>query len=242
MRSSIPLVLGSAVLAPVLLAQALHVRRVTPRLPEAAGERRGEYGEGRPLRLLVLGDSAAAGVGAARQEDALAGQLVRRLAPHFRLDWRVFACSGDRTADARRKLAAEPDARGDIVVTSLGVNDVTGLRSVRAFLAAQRALVAQLRARGARLLLLSGLPPMHEFPALPQPLRWALGAQARRYDAALAAWCATQADCVHLPLGDLDDRGLMAADGFHPGPAVYAHWAQVAAGAILAHPRLAAIA
>ena len=32
------------------------------KLPEAAGERRGESGEGSPLRLLILGDSAAAGV------------------------------------------------------------------------------------------------------------------------------------------------------------------------------------
>ncbi|MFX6190184.1 hypothetical protein ABTF51_19795, partial [Acinetobacter baumannii] len=46
-------------LAPVLLAQGMHVRRRIPRLPEAAGARAGAVGEGRPLRLLIAGDSAA---------------------------------------------------------------------------------------------------------------------------------------------------------------------------------------
>jgi hypothetical protein len=34
---------------------------------------------------------------------------------------------------------------------------------------------------------LSGLPPMHRFPALPQPLRWYIGSRARDFDRALAA-------------------------------------------------------
>ncbi len=58
--------LVTAALAPLLLWQGRHVRRVTPRLPEAAGPRAGTTGHGPPLRLLVLGDSAAAGVGVAR--------------------------------------------------------------------------------------------------------------------------------------------------------------------------------
>lgn len=226
---------GSVALAPLLLAQAWHVRRVTPRLPEAEGERAGRLGEGPPLRLLILGDSAAAGVGAAHQHEALAGQLVRRLAPHFALDWQLLAATGDRTADARRRLAALPAVRADVVLTSLGVNDVTALRSANAFMAQQRALAEQLRGCGARLLLLSGLPPVHAFPALPQPLRWALGAQARRFDALLAAWCSSQPDCRHLPFGELPDRAMLASDGFHPGPPVYAFWAELATQAILAH-------
>ena len=230
------LLAGTLAFAPVLLAQALHVRRVTPRLPEADGAREGEHGNGPPLRLLILGDSAAAGVGATHQGEALSGQLVERLAPHFTVQWRLLATSGDRTRDARRRLAAAPWTP-DVVLTSLGVNDVTGLRRAAVFLAEQRALADELRALGARLLLVSGLPPMHSFPALPQPLRWALGTQARRFDAQLAAWCATHTDCRHLPLGDLSDLGMMASDGFHPGPPVYAHWAGVAAQEILAHWR-----
>lgn len=205
------------------------MRRRTPRLPEPEGERSGRCGRGPRLRLLVLGDSAAAGVGAAHQDEALCGQLVRELSPHFDLHWRLLACTGDRTRDTLRRLRAEPGLRCDLVLTSLGVNDVTALSSGRAFLAAQRELLDHLRQHGgARRILVSGLPPMGAFPALPQPLRALLGAHARRLDAALADWLATRPDAEHLPFGALPDATMMASDGFHPGPPIYALWARAA--------------
>jgi lysophospholipase L1-like esterase len=213
-------------LLPVLALQARRVRSVTPRLPEPPGEREGRRGEGSPLRLLILGDSAAAGVGAAYQDEALLGRLVGTLADLPALEWRLVARSGDTTADTLRTLRSLPDLRCDIAVTSLGVNDVTALRGTDAFLSLQRQLVAHLRdACGARLILVSGLPPMHAFPALPEPLRGFVGRHARRLDAALAAWIATQADCTHLPFGELPSSEMMASDGFHPGPPIYADWA-----------------
>jgi lysophospholipase L1-like esterase len=221
-------------LSPLLLAQALRVRQVTPRLPEPGGAREGRHGLGPALRLLIIGDSAAAGVGAASQEEALAGQLTTRLAPHFQLHWQLLAHSGDRVRDARRRLAEASALRTDVVLTSLGVNDVTALRSAGAYVDELRHLVQELRARQTRLFVVSGLPPMHSFPALPQPLRWALGTQARRFDARLAAWCGGQPDCLHLPFGELPDTSMMASDGFHPGPPIYARWADAATAAILA--------
>ena len=47
-------------LTPVLVMQALVTRSRMPRLPEAAGPREGETGSGPLLRLLIVGDSAAA--------------------------------------------------------------------------------------------------------------------------------------------------------------------------------------
>lgn len=226
-------------LLPVLALQARHVRRVTPRLPEPPGEREGRRGAGPPLRLLVLGDSAAAGVGAAHQDEALLGCLVAALADVPALEWRLVARTGDTTADALCTLQSMPDLCCDVAVTSLGVNDVTALRGAGTFLCLQQRLVAHLRERcGARLVLVSGMPPMHAFPALPEPLRGFVGRHARRLDAALAAWIATQADCRHLPFGELPAAQSMASDGFHPGPPIYLQWASNAAAIIRAacHP------
>ena len=50
--------LAKIFLGPVLLAQGLYTRRVTPKLPEAEGERQGDAGSGDVLRLLIVGDSA----------------------------------------------------------------------------------------------------------------------------------------------------------------------------------------
>ena len=57
-------------LGPLLLYQGFRVRRNILLLPEPPGERTGTAGDGPPLRLLVTGDSAAAGVGAAHQQSA----------------------------------------------------------------------------------------------------------------------------------------------------------------------------
>ncbi len=217
-------------LGPLLLVQGWRVRRVTPVLPEPAGPREGVAGEGAPLRLLVVGDSAGAGVGAALQDEALAGRIVARLRDRFRVEWRVVARTGATTASTIRHLERIAPFATDAVVTSLGVNDVTGEVGVERFLRRQGKLHALLRERfGARLILASGLPPMHHFPALPQPLRWYLGARARELDRALAGSLAGGHGAEHLPFEGEVDAARMAADGFHPGPPIYDAWGAAAA-------------
>lgn len=218
--------LATAALGPLLLLQGRHVRRVTPRLPEPPGPRAGRHGEGAPLRLLVAGDSAAAGVGAASQDEALTGQLVAALSARRALEWRLEARTGYTTADALAHLEALPADRYDVIVLSLGVNDVTSGIGRARWMARQAALADLLQARfSPRALLFTALPPMHLFPALPQPLRWYLGARAREFNAALADWLPRRPGC-HLVLPEIDpDPAHIASDGFHPGPGAYAAWA-----------------
>lgn len=130
------------------------------------------------------------------------------------------------TADAHAHLAALPAARFDVIVLSLGVNDVTSGVGRARWLARQAALADLLQARFApRALLFTALPPMHLFPALPQPLRWYLGARACDFNAALADWLPRHPG-RHLVRPEFDPDPLhMASDGFHPGPGAYAAWA-----------------
>ncbi len=229
------LALAKWTLGPVLLAQGRRVRRETPVLPEPPGPREGEAGEGPALRLLVLGDSAGAGVGAATQEEALTGRIVAALRDRFRVQWRLVARTGASTASTIRHLERLEPFVVDAVVTSLGVNDVTGDVDVARFLEFQARLHELLRSKfGARLILASGIPPMECFPALPQPLRWYLGARARELDRALAAALPDGRGAEYLALAGELDEAHMAADGFHPGPAVYAAWGAAAAACIAA--------
>ena len=220
-------------LGPLLIAQGRHVRRSTPVLPEPDGPREGASGAGPPLRLLVLGDSAGAGVGAPSQEEALTGRLVARLRERHRVEWRLIAHTGATTASTIRYLERIAPFATDVVVTSLGVNDVTGDVGVERFLRRQATLRTLLRERfGARLIVVSGLPPMHHFPALPQPLRWYLGERARELDRALASVLPDGRGAEHLPFDGDVDAANMAPDGFHPGPAVYEAWSEAAAATI----------
>lgn len=217
-------------LGPLLLAQGWRVRRVTPVLPEPPGARQGMCGDGRRLGLLVVGDSAAAGVGTAHQDEALLGNLLDQLARDRRVDWRLHARTGATTESTLASLRDAEPANCDLVITSLGVNDVTsGIGGAR-WRRQQAALRDLLRDRfAARLIINSGLPPMHGFPALPQPLRWYLGRRATAFDRVLARDVGDEPGAAFLSLRFSDDVSAMASDGFHPGPAIYAEWASRAA-------------
>lgn len=213
-------------LAPLLLAQGRFTRRVTPLLPEPVGPRRGKEGRGPALRLLIAGDSAAAGVGVASQASALSGCLVRELAPAFELTWSLVAQTGYTTADLLARLQQEPDETFDAVVLSLGVNDITHGVTLSRWLARQQALMTLLRSRfGARHILVSQVPAMDAFAALPQPLRWCLGLRAVRFNRALTRFLRSQPDCTLVSQSQLHDRGALAVDGFHPSARTYRQWA-----------------
>ena len=73
------MLISKVVLGPVLLAQGRRVRRTALRLAEAAGERSGlvVIDSSQPeLKLLFVGDSTMAGVGAKHQSAALASQVA----------------------------------------------------------------------------------------------------------------------------------------------------------------------
>ncbi|MFN3811042.1 MAG: SGNH/GDSL hydrolase family protein [Roseateles asaccharophilus] len=234
----IPTLAGVA-LAPLLLWQGRRVRRQALRLPEAAGAREGEVGSGALcLRLLIVGDSSAAGVGAASQDEALAGQLSRALAQRLggQLRWQLLGCSGHTTAQALAQLRqAQGLQPADAMVTALGVNDVSAGLGPECWLQqlAQLHALAVERA-GVRYTLHSAVPPMHDFPLLPQPLRWWMGDRAASLNQALAQQLQACGDrgmeSFALPRqGGHALPDLMAADGFHPGPAGYALWAEALA-------------
>ncbi|TMV04857.1 SGNH/GDSL hydrolase family protein [Ruegeria sediminis] len=216
-------------LLPLLAAQALAVRRSAHLLPEPSGPREGREGRGPRLRLLIAGDSSAAGVGAGTQKQALAGQLLRQLGRHYSVEWRLEAATGQTTRDALERLRRLQGAF-DVAVTALGVNDVTRLTTRAQFAARQDEMLRHLTgALGVRRVVMTGVPPMHRFPALPQPLAWVLGRQAARLDQAMQEAAARFPQARHLALHLPDDPALAAPDGYHPSPRAYALWAEAAA-------------
>lgn len=227
-----PLALG---LAPLLAAQTVWVMRNAMQLPEPEGPRHGSVGTGPARRLLVLGDSSAAGVGVERQEQALTPQLARNLAKQHSVHWRLCARNGATTADATHLLRPVEDDPFDIAYVIFGVNDSKNLRPERAWRRDVATLITRLRHRHhVRHIFFSGLPRVQDFPLLPHPLRTVLALRARRFDRALQQ-VVRGADCHHLPLSTRLERSGMAPDGFHPGAPIYALWAEVAAEQIAAH-------
>ncbi len=224
---------------PVLLGQGVLARTRYVELPEPPGARKGVAGHGPALRLLIIGDSSAAGVGVRTQDEALLGQLIDRLADQFTVEYDLVAETGARTGDVLRWLDDLPETHYDVAVTALGVNDVTKGVSLRKWLGQQRELFDCLMTKfGARRVVISGLPPVGQFPLLPQPLRWVLGRQASRFDRYLRQMAEAMPGCVAVQFSLDLDQSNMSEDGFHPGPTVYAVWADEVAQIILNDPDL----
>jgi lysophospholipase L1-like esterase len=224
-------------LSPLLAWQGQRVRRTIPRLPEAAGPRAGVAGvpTGATIRLLLVGESTVAGVGAGTHGATLGAQTARALAGARggAVRWQALGRSGVTARDALALVRATP--RADAVVIALGVNDTLRLTSPRAFRRDVDALVRALRrAEGDVPVLLAGVPPVGRFPALPQPLRAVLGLQAEALDRALAALARRRNLLVHAKVAFDGDRALVAGDGFHPSPLGYAVWGVALAAALAA--------
>ena len=215
-------------LAPMLAVQALWVVLRATRLPEAAGPREGQSGTGPPLRVLILGDSSAAGVGVTDQREALGGQVAQSLGCDFTVFWQVIAKSGGTAASTRSLLAARPAGPFDIVVTALGVNDSKNGVSGTVWRKEYTQLIADLRSRSPNArIYLSGVPPLGAFPLLPSPLSRVLGQRADKLDAILHEIATAHEATIHLTFDLPMEPEKMARDGFHPGPEVYTYWAQM---------------
>ena len=215
-------------LGPVFWLQAKYVRRVTPRMPEPPGSRSGVCGSGPLVRVLVLGDSAAAGVGAESQDEALCGQLTQRLGLHHTIAWRLMAMNGLDSPGLVEMLERSPCERFDVVVVSMGANDVTSLLSPREWLAWQDRLAKLVEQRfSPELLVHSAVPPMHAFTAIPQPLRWFAGRWAQEMNRLLSTVLAGKESqrTMHWHPKMAPEQGL-AMDGYHPSAQGYALWAQ----------------
>lgn len=238
--------LAALALLPLLVLQGRRTRRVTPRLPEAAGPDAGCAGAGQgggALRLLAIGESPVAGVGVDRHDQAITGQLAVALAArlHRPVQWRAIGRNGATAGEALQLLLPQVPAQPvDVVLLAFGVNDTTAFSRIsrwcRNLLAWQEAIDARCRPG---LLLICGVPPVGRFPALPQPLRWVMGLKASVLDAAARDLARRIPRALYVPLAlDPLQAGLMASDGYHPSEEGCRRWAQMLADASV--PLLAA--
>jgi len=225
--------MGFWLLLPLSAVQGLWLRRTATRLPEAAGARTGVSGRGRNLHLLALGDSIIAGVGTGRMEYSLPVQFAHTLAEirDCSVQWQVEGSNGADIADLRKSIRQlQRGQPADVILISIGVNDVTGLSTTRYWRSQLNQLVLELRAKWPQAgVIFAGLPPMGQFPLPPQPLRFALGRRATTLDTIAAGIISRQAGMLHIPTEINPLEQEFCEDGFHPSAESCAFWASVLA-------------
>lgn len=234
---------GALVLAVLVLAVEAYLAVTAEYLPTAPAlviEERvapAGGGTGAPVRLAVLGDSTAAGVGSPGVATSLPVLVAERVAAQLGRPVEVVGrgVSGARTSDVTLRQAPRLE-RGafDVVLVVIGSNDATHATPWWELDEQTTAMARAVRSAAGAPVILGGVPEFTTVPALAQPLRWVVGRYAavvraaqRRVDGVTFVDIAAEASPRFLGVPE-----SMSSDGFHPSPVGYGFWADALAPAV----------
>jgi lysophospholipase L1-like esterase len=238
---------GTAAAATVALirVEAKMARHVIGTPFEQAPKAAGSYGRGRrgekPLHLVVIGDSAAAGLGCERAEETpgalFAGGIARDM--RRRVDLDVVAVSGAKSADLEVQVAKALRRPVDLAVIIVGANDVTHRVPLASACRDLGRAVRRLRDAGA-VVVVGTCPDLGTVKPLLQPLRTVARVLSRRLARAQAV-TVVEAGGIAVSLGYLlgdlfgSHEHLWSADRFHPSAEGYRHLVDAMLPSLLEH-------
>jgi len=211
----------------LFLPLGILARRNSLRLPAAAGRPEGIEGRGAAFgRLLVVGESPVSGVGVDDYQQSIGACVARKLSSRWEatIHWQAMGWNGIQIAELVSRLRAEDLPAADLVLVVLGVNDTTGLTRRSTWRAELQRLVRLLARRTGGQVVLASVPPLQDFTAIPQPLRWWLGLRACLLDRDIAKGAAG-ASHLHASVKVPVQPQMLASDGFHPSALGCQVWA-----------------
>ena len=217
--------------SPLLYLQGRYTRRKVGLLPDAAGERTGVIGgAGEAVKLLVIGESTVAGLGARTHKEALAGQFAERLAGRTgrSVEWTVIGKNGVTARRTIDELVPQiPDKQFDFILLGIGGNDVMKLSSPKKWRRDMLELLGILRDKNPNaVIFISNCPMIVLSPVIPHPIKFLLWELSKMHDRNIRDFTG-EMDRVHYypqPV-DVELEGFFA-DGIHPSEQGYSDWAE----------------
>jgi lysophospholipase L1-like esterase len=198
-------------------------------------------GLGRPVRLLLVGDSIAAGFGASKRKHTLGVRLAKGVARRTNRAVELFsvAVGGSQSAMLAAQLdTLPPGYQPDVALIVIGGNDVAHRVDPNRAAEDLGAAVRRLRGLGAEVIV-GTCPDLGTLPAVPQPLRH-LGGRASQRLAAAQEKAVRAAGGVPVPLGGAVAAlflarpvEMFAQDKFHPSSLGYLRSAEALLPAVV---------
>ena len=216
--------------SPFLYLQGQYTRWKVGRLPDAEGETTGVVGNGKEkLKLLAIGESTVAGIGAKTHKDALTVQFAKHLSAKTgkTIDWCARGVSGITIRQTlNEQISNVPESEFDVVVVALGGNDVFTLNSPESFRKDLNELIEVLRKKSPNAkMFLANVPMVRDFIALPNPLKYILSRLARLHHFNAMDLISKKQDVFYFDdVESVDDDFF--SDGIHPSKKGYSQWAE----------------
>ena len=233
----------------LLTAQALEARRRIGRRSTTAPYADGRYGSGpgTSIRLAVLGDSGAAGLGADSPRDTIGAILATALSE---VSGRTVTLSnhaviGAQTKDLDEQIDRAMWTRPNVAVIMVGANDITHLIPRQLSARRLQSAITRLRDAGTEVVMAT-CPDLGTVKPVPEPLRSIMHRRSRLLAEAQArATIAAGGRPVELgarlgPEFDSHPDVMFAEDNFHPSTDGYSAAAQALLPEVIAAWRLGA--
>lgn len=186
-----------------------------------------------PFVCVAIGDSTVEGIGASSPHHtftSLVFKSVKERVRHARLH--NFGKSGARIGDVlTQQIDKAIKLRPNLVLISVGGNDILHLTSLQKFDAKFKLLIEKLTQETEALLVINNIPDMSIAPAVPSIFSLLVKLQVKRFNGRIIKYTkSTRGIFIDLYSHSNLLKGFkefVAIDGFHPSDIGYAVWASL---------------
>ncbi|MCP4317113.1 MAG: SGNH/GDSL hydrolase family protein [Hyphomicrobiales bacterium] len=229
---------ASWLLLPVALVQGLRMRARTPRLLPPDGRPFGQFGSAPEpaYRILVVGDSSAAGVGADDVRETVGCQIAHILNEQTgaMVSWRNAGANSAISEEVRDHVVPNLERLPYThIILTVGTNDMKNFLTARRFKNGFGGLLYALKAKWPQATIIwSPMIDMRMVPGLPTALSHILQMRAKIINRVGHRLCRERYAIAAPQLVPVDKSGF-SADGFHACGIGYRYWAELLAHTIL---------
>lgn len=193
------------------------------KLDDPRGERIVHIGSSEQIiRILVVGDSSALGVGCDDISQSSVGVIAEKLSEQFSVQYQVCAFTSFATKQIFEKVREVPKQSFDFIVISLGTNDILQRTKLSDWVKQVTELMTYLQVSFCpQKIFINAVPPFQKLSHLPNSFRTYLSNKSQQMNLYLSQLAIESTACQFVDMDFDFHADYISADGFHPSALLY---------------------